>query len=69
MRDTRQEDKLKAIEDVISDALGEFSLKGNVSIRPYAERIIRAIEDIDTDYHNKWEEMKCEEQYQEKPEC
>ena len=66
MRDTRQEDKVKAIEKILCSL--PIRVDEEIYLEPYqvAESILQAIEQVETDYHNKWEEMKCEEQYQEK---
>ena len=70
MKDTRQEDKVRIVENIIHVLLEnrhEFEeFDGVVNVNTIAKNILQAIEQVETDYHNKWEEMKCEEQYQEK---
>ena len=66
MEDTRRRDKVKLIRELIREHISSCG-RLNWNFTQLAEAILAAIEQVETEYHNRWEEMRLESQMQEKP--
>ncbi len=61
--DSIEATKAKVLAEYLKDKVIYFHKR-----EKFSEEILQILEQVEVDYHNKWEEMKLEEQYQEKPE-